>query len=382
METETSANLKRQRDNTESLESLNNIKRQATTGEVSLKTATIPEYAHGHSSLIKLALKGSCNEENALDSVDALMTLIAQLNVKCAKLEGKVEAMKTYQKDDRQKPRDNNPSYASAAKRLIAPKAQVQKTTIKTPNKVLIMKPKCGIKDPSDLDKVKTDLMKNFNPSKEKVQITNLRKTKVGLIIEAESEGDLDKIRNNKDLNEQFHIEKPSKSRPRIMIYDVPSDMTDQQVIQAVFEQNEGLIDSAKNLAMHFEPKFKTGKRQKETTTWVVEVSPEIRVSLLERRKIFIGWQSCKIHDYITVTKCYKCQGFGHIAKHCRNEQVCSHCTQTGHNRSDGPNKDKPKTCANCLRSKREHTHDTMDRKCPLYKQALDRLIKSTDYGQ
>ena len=94
------------------------------------------------------------------------MTLLAQLHVKCAKLEGKLEAVKTYQKEDKQKQRDNNPTYANIAKRLVAPKAQVQNTAIKTPSKVLIMKPKCKIKDLANLDKVKADLMKNFNPQR------------------------------------------------------------------------------------------------------------------------------------------------------------------------------------------------------------------------
>ena len=53
------------------------------------------------------------------------------------------------------------------------------------------------------------------------------------------------------------------------------------------------------------EAKFSYETR-KHTRNVVIEVSVQTRKLLLDRR-VKLGWQICKIEDYVVVSRCYKC---------------------------------------------------------------------------
>lgn len=326
----------------------------------------IPQYVRVHANQIKKSLKGDVGAE---DSLDALVTLIFQLSGTAQKLTGKLEERK----------RGNTaPSFAQvaatpAAQKLVAPKMQKQ-ASIKPPQKILLVKSKTD----EDSEVTKQKLMKCFNPQREGVQIKNIRKTRNGLLIETNSEEDLKKLEGNKNVSESFKTERPKKRNPRIIIYDVPKDLTEEQLADAVLCQNKNICRD--NFNENFTPRFKTGKRNNDSVNWVVEVTPCVRNSLLKLNKIYIGWIACRVQDFLLVTKCYKCQGYGHISKYCDKETVCSCCAEA-HKFSECPNKDKPRKCINCIKQKRDSNHDSMDKKCPSYKLALERTINSTDYG-
>ena len=148
-----------------------------------------------------------------------------------------------------------------------------------------------------------------------------------------------------------------------------------------MFEQNQEVASNATEFAKTFKPKLRMGKKNSETTNWAVKVSPSTRKVLLNTRKLFIGWRACKVQDYLLISRFFKCQGFGHISKHCEREEVFSHCADSGHKAAECPKKSHGKKCANCQRIKRDSSHDTMDKKCHLYKAALEKYINSTEYG-
>ena len=49
-------------------------------------------------------------------------------------------------------------------------------------------------------------------------------------------------------------------------------------------------------------------------------------------KKVYVGWQTCRIQDFVNVTGCFKSQGFGHTSKYCtEKEDTCGHCAEAGH---------------------------------------------------
>ena len=92
-----------------------------------------------------------------------------------------------------------------------------------------------------------------------------------------------------------FFLERPLKKRPRVIIYDVSRDIKKKQLSKAISEQNNELADGVTDLANNFRPKFRTEKKNSETTKWVVEVRPSTRKVLLNATKLFIGWRAYKI---------------------------------------------------------------------------------------
>lgn len=330
----------------------------------------IPAYIQEHLKIIRKAIK---DNEEAEDSLDALASVLYQFQGRIHHLSGKLE-------ERRGMTTVSSSSYAAAAaaippQKLSAPKL-LKQAAIRPPQNVVFVKSKTA---DETTDETKLNMMKCFNPQREKVQIKNIRKTRNGLLIETTTQEGLKILENHTALNEKFNIQRPKKRNPRIIIYDVPKDLTEEQLTEAVLSQNPDVKKTDCNEI--FMPRFRTGKRKTETVNWVVEVSPEIRNGLLKLGRVYVGCLACKVQDFILVTRCFKCQGFGHISKHCEKELFCSSCAESGHKHDDCPNKEKPKKCINCNRRNIDHNHDVTDKKCSTYKIALERTINSTNYG-
>lgn len=87
------------------------------------------------------------------------------------------------------------------------------------------------------------------------------------------------------------------------------------------------------------------------------------------------------------VNRCFKCSRFGHIKKHCKNDQlVCPVCAEN-HEFKDC--KSQSKKCINCTNfNNRYKTNFTTDhscqeiKKCQAYNYQLELLKSKTDYGK
>ena len=136
---------------------------------------------------------------------------------------------------------------------------------------------------------------------------------------------------------------------------------------------------------MHFRSgcaiKFRTGNKGREVTNHVMEVTGEVRTRLLQRGRIFIGLRACRVEDFKGVSRCYRCQRFGHIQARCRGEKRCGHCGAEGHEYRECPRKGEKAICVNCKDMGREYGHETRDRQCPEYRRAVERIANITEYG-
>jgi hypothetical protein len=76
----------------------------------------------------------------------------------------------------------------------------------------------------------------------------------------------------------------------------------------------------------------KSGRKDADYCNFVLEVPALIRKALLAQDRVFINWTSCPVRDFTLVTRCYKCQQYGHAAKTCKAvSPTCGHCGDDGH---------------------------------------------------
>lgn len=129
---------------------------------------------------------------------------------------------------------------------------------------------------------------------------------------------------------------------------------------------------------------YKTGRRDTPTCNWVIEVSPQIRSVLLDEGRFYLDFAACKVVDHLVVTRCYKCQRYGHVEKHCKRAggPLCSHCGREGHLRSACSRSDDKPVCINCLAAKRPCEHRVGSTDCPMYRRLLENHLSLVDYGQ
>lgn len=78
------------------------------------------------------------------------------------------------------------------------------------------------------------------------------------MIIETAGEDDLAKPRNHEVLKETLKMEEPKRKKPLVILYDAPSDLSEEAVKENIFEQNFSEI-----ICKGFEIRFKTGPRGK-----------------------------------------------------------------------------------------------------------------------
>jgi RecJ-like exonuclease len=115
---------------------------------------------------------------------------------------------------------------------------------------------------------------------------------------------------------------------------------------------------------------------------WIIEVPAKIFDILIERGKVYMEWKENRVKEFINIARCFKCHGFGHIAKNYASEhQYCGHCGDKEHTFTECNKKLQKPNCICCIRSKRKNTeHNVRDKQCPEYIIQLERYKERISY--
>lgn len=252
-------------------------------------------------------------------------------------------------------------------------------------NKIVISAaPPQGEAEAASADDIKKILVQAIDPRATglRVKLRNLGQDRI--VVEGESSEDISRVKSAKLEEKGLIITEQELRKPQLIFYDVPADLTVDGIMNDLQSQNKQLFndDETEIFKRSVNFKFKTGPKDKPEVHWVAEVTPEYRNRIRNKGKIYLQWNSCRVLDYINLSRCFKCFGLGHVAKFCKHkEQVCSHCTLEGHKREACPDKKKDALCALCKRKNKSHSHGTMDKECPSYKAALTQYQQTIDYG-
>ena len=224
----------------------------------------------------------------------------------------------------------------------------------------------------------KKSIINLIKPAENGLQIKSMKENRGKIVIVTNTPEQAKKIINlNSSLKHAGQIRSPREIKPKMILLNAPADFSSDTLAETIVKQNPGL-----NLSVDdFKPIYKTGKRDLPECHWVMTVSPEAREKFLKVNRIFVDYQSCKIHDYTNIKRCYKCQRYGHRSIECRDTiDTCAHCAVKGHKSESCPSKDKPAICANCTRHKNPNNHSVRNELCPVYLSATKTSVRKTNY--
>ena len=143
-----------------------------------------------------------------------------------------------------------------------------------------------------------------------------------------------------------YEVAKLGSLNPKIVIFDVPRELKEDEILDRLWNQNDNPFKeiTKEELETNTKFRFRMGKRREDLTNWVVEVSPKIRAIMRkeERIRVYIDWQACRVQNFKGVTRCFKCQQYGHVQKYeyCKEEEkTCAYCAKEGHMTEDCPDK-------------------------------------------
>ncbi|KAG8212655.1 hypothetical protein J437_LFUL019384 [Ladona fulva] len=236
-----------------------------------------------------------------------------------------------------------------------------------------------------DAKAIKQILQRTINPAAENIRIEGMRTVgKKRVVIQTTTQEEKDKITQGvlkQKLEDQgLKVQSLKKEEPKVIVFSIDRTMDKEEFRKNVYKQNfKDHNITEEDFKKGFRYAFTKGRRDTNYCNLVFQVTPEVRDILITKEKLYAGWMSHYIKDYLGVTRCYKCQGYGHSAQFCREKMdICRHCSKPGHTVANCPNKEKKETCANCHRFGHDADHPTNSRDCPAYRFALEKEILRT----
>lgn len=277
-------------------------------------------------------------------------------------------------------------SQVAAAAAVPSPAQRIpeRKSTV---NNVVIISPKIGSEIETS-EGVKDSVLRTVMPKLSSVKVRNIRRlSDKRILVETDSARDKEKLEDYiKNNHSSVQAESPRKIGPKLIIFDVKREMTNEVILKELYQRNVAEFgvskqDFEKDVHIRFKSNTKSrDERDEERCNVILEVSGRIRLMLLQKERVFVEFGSHRVRDFELVTRCYRCLGYGHTSKFCNGQETCSHCAGHGHKKIDCPKTNDTPKCANCLIKKKSGDHTIFDTTCPEYKRALDFMRNRTAY--
>lgn len=179
--------------------------------------------------------------------------------------------------------------------------------------------------------------------------VTKLKEVSNGaVVIECNNDSERDILQPNlkSKLGNGYQITMPKLKRPifKITVMDQDEEGSEEgKILSAIVNQND-LSNYKDSESMKII--YKKFNKKYHNVTISVESEPAIFNEVIRRGRLNIGWKRCKIIEDVYIKRCYKCWGFNHMARDCKEDQRCGMCAE-GHDRKDC--KAKRKKCINCV---------------------------------
>ncbi|XP_070170847.1 uncharacterized protein [Polyergus mexicanus] len=247
---------------------------------------------------------------------------------------------------------------------------------------VLVIKPKDKEENKSSEDTKKD--VKKIDVSKLGVGITKMKKVRGGtIVVGCENKAQADKLKDEvvKDLGQKYDVQAPKKRKPKVKIFNIDNeDCEDERIFWEKVEEQNGIQKNT------IDGKIirKVTKANFKKTVVIAEVNIATREKLLQMEKLKIGWNICKVIDYIGIIRCYKCCGFYHFAKDCTKKEVCGNCADQHATKDCKSNLMK---CVNCEDKAKnfkiknlKSDHSAYDSSCPCLKKEIEKQQEKIQY--
>lgn len=222
-------------------------------------------------------------------------------------------------------------------------------------------------------DQVLEKVRKAVNAKEEGVKIDRVRKARDRkVVLGCKTEEERDRIKKRlASVGEMLKVEDVKNRDPLVILRDVLTYNTDEDILKALRNQNKEVFVELKKEEDRVEVLFKKKTRNPHTHHVVLRVSPKLWTRLQDRQTVHIDLQRIRVSDQTPLIQCSLCLGFGHGRRLCKEQiEKCSHCGGP-HMRTQCEEwmAGTVPSCCNCVRAKQELTdHNAFSDECPVRK--------------
>lgn len=206
-------------------------------------------------------------------------------------------------------------------------------------------------------------MKRQVDPEKCGVNVRKVQPTKKGEILiklVGKSSDGIEKFKKEIDGSEGFKKSELLQDKETVVLRDVDENISAEDVVEAVEKKLGG------NVSVHVNLSERTNHAGNKLA--FVTVPKACVDSLLQNRRLYVGWSSCRLERKILLLKCFKCLGFGHKANACKSAEkraaLCYKCSGEGHVAKDCKNELKCYVC-----NTPGHRADSMN--CPDYRKKM-----------
>lgn len=188
---------------------------------------------------------------------------------------------------------------------------------VKSKNAIVLVKPK----NSQNCELTEKDFKQRIDPNL--VQVNSLRKgPKGGLAVVCESKVESDKLEKiaMEELGENYIIEPQKERSVLIKITDIGEELSEDELITALKNQNEFLADKQMKMINFFKV------NSSRSFSAIIEVTSETSELIIENGFVKIMFSKCRVFEYIRINRCFKCQGYNHKAFECKHMRACKKC--------------------------------------------------------
>jgi hypothetical protein len=238
-------------------------------------------------------------------------------------------------------------------------------------------------RDKQTTETVKKIIKSSIDPTQMKIGIRTFKGLQDGkVLIEADTENDIQAIQNQirDKCGERLETNVQKKRNPRLIIYNVPEEITLENAADIISDQNPELALTKEDITAKF-----IFKNKRNARNLVIELTTKT-YRTMRQNKLKIGWTICNTEDFVSVTKCHKCSKFNHHQNDCRSEETCPLCAANHKLRECKATRTEYR-CINCTTYNKynqgktvNENHSSLDRTCPSMQAMVEKYRQNTAY--
>lgn len=222
------------------------------------------------------------------------------------------------------------------------------------------------------------DLKQSLDPVKVKFQ--KLRKfPKGGLAIECGNLGESKEVERivKEKMGEKYDVSVPELKNPRVKIIGIENELSADELVKVVKDQNDWLADGDVQVINLF-------KTKRNNYTAILELDADSFEKCMRANRIKIGWSMCRLVEDLNVFRCFKCNGYNHKQVNCTNKLSCKVCAGNHHS---SVCRAKTENCINCKTAndkfgvKLKINHAATSDKCSIYQKKLEAMRRQIKYS-
>lgn len=274
-------------------------------------------------------------------------------------------------KTSRKKKNEEEGSQVSSQPKA-PPKARERERKGKKPrNAALLIKPGEG----RSYAEVLGAIRKSIRPEDTKTEIRSIRRTKQGEVLMELGAGTGDGTAFEgtvKELLEGAATVRKLVPKCCLEIKDLDC-CTEKEEVEEALRRDFPALNEVKV--------FLTAANSRGHRLAIIEVDERASDQLLNQGRIKIGWLYCRVRRRITVARCFRCLGYGHVASTCNGPDrgnVCFKCGGVGHK---GKACSAPESCVLCRERGVDQeglSHVPGSGRCRTFREALEKTRKAS----